>query len=58
MAAPDGYSMLLAVDRDRLPDASELPTDAVTVNGGSYGTGSVAAVYPITGWPEERPSDS
>ena len=51
------YSMLLAVDLDRLPEASELPTDAVTVNGGSYGTGSVAAAYPITGWPEGGPSE-
>jgi hypothetical protein len=51
------YSMVLAVDRDRLPPASELPTDAVTVNGRSGGRGSVAGIYPASGWPEGQPSE-
>lgn len=40
------YRMVLAVERERLPDPEQLPATAVTVDGRSSGAGSLVAAYP------------
>jgi hypothetical protein len=40
------YRLVLAVDRDRLPPISELPTTRVLFNGEQLGGGGLVTTYP------------